>query len=72
MGVSYVKPQYSQVVYLCFLSGLSRYIKGVKRVSSITELIEMFKSFKVDAISFSGSYQATTVAESIRMAGGLD
>ncbi len=41
-------------------------------VGSITELIEVFKSFKVDSISFSARYSATTLAESIRLGGSLD
>jgi hypothetical protein len=46
--------------------------EGVKRVSSIAELIELFKTATIDAVSFSGRYSATTLAESIKLGGSLD
>ena len=45
---------------------------GVKMVTSIKELIDLFKSTKIEAVAFSASYQAETLAEAIRMGGALD
>ena len=45
---------------------------GVKMVSSVKELVKLFKVAQIKAVSFTASYKATSLAESIKMGGNLD